>query len=478
MKTRRSRIRLPFVLEAFLRAVSLLVPGPVREEWLAEWTSELWYVTRNPGASPSAFCFGALPDALWARVHHAGRAAFWLAASRSPLYCLTVAGLLAGISLVLAFRLPGPRGVIVGLWRAGDPRLAVLSSGSPAGGRAPEFSAAEFALVAKSAARLFDRAAFYRPVRLRVLAPGDREVELAAVAGEGSLFEFPDGAGCRAVPSRDEIVLSRAAWRRIFGETPPAAGRILEAGVRRAAVAAVVPDDCWTLPGEAEAWLLESGAGPATGSGFLAVRLKAAPLDPLRSVRWTVSLEKEGGGLARYEIETLSRRSLLLVHAFVLLLALLILPAASPLSIGTQRAGPRLPWLVRCRWWIFLTLKLLLLPVAVFCGALDLAALTATELQPHAFLAGYVLAFRWALADQRKRCPVCLARLSNPTHIGWVSRTFLDWYGTELMCTKGHGLMHVPEVAACGYTAPRWLPLDSSWAGLFGPSKAGTPSRL
>src|SRR5262249_932432 len=132
------------------------------------------------------------------------------------------------------------------------------------------------------------------------------------------------------------------------------------------------------------------------------------------------------------------------------------------------RCGDRTPWTKRSRRWIFLGIKLALILPIVFCGTLDLAPLISSSgIQPHAMLVGYVLAFRWALIDQRERCPVCLRLLTSPTRIGRPSQTFLEWYGTELMCDKGHGLLHVTEIPTSCYSAQRWLYLDPSWRSLF-----------
>ena len=43
----------------------------------------------------------------------------------------------------------------------------------------------------------------------------------------------------------------------------------------------------------------------------------------------------------------------------------------------------------------------------------------------------------------------------------------LAWYGTELICVKGHGLLHVPEIPTSSYSRQRWLRLDPSWRELF-----------
>jgi len=78
-----------------------------------------------------------------------------------------------------------------------------------------------------------------------------------------------------------------------------------------------------------------------------------------------------------------------------------------------------------------------------------------------------LFSFRWALRDQRRRCPVCLRLLTHPARVGHASRSFLAWHGTEFMCGKGHGLLHVPEMATTWFSTQRWLCLDSSWKGLF-----------
>jgi hypothetical protein len=115
------------------------------------------------------------------------------------------------------------------------------------------------------------------------------------------------------------------------------------------------------------------------------------------------------------------------------------------------------------RRWVFLAAKSVLLVLIVVFGVANLGAAGGFG------LFSFVLAFRWAVDDQRERCPVCLRRLTNPTRIGEPSHTFLDWYGTEFMCDRGHGLLHVTEIHASCYNTQHWLYLDSSWSNLFSP---------
>jgi hypothetical protein len=151
---------------------------------------------------------------------------------------------------------------------------------------------------------------------------------------------------------------------------------------------------------------------------------------------------------------------LIIGHLGMILIALLALPATTSLRLGDYPANSHSPpWATRVRRWLFFALKIALISQIIFCAAVSLMLIGAWII--------YLLAFRWALIDQRQRCPVCLRSLTKPTQIGWPSQTFLEWYGTELMCEKGHGLLYVPEIPSSCYNTQRWLYLDPSWSGLF-----------
>lgn len=169
------------------------------------------------------------------------------------------------------------------------------------------------------------------------------------------------------------------------------------------------------------------------------------------------------------QVSSAVRQQPVLVHVLHVLLALLILPSTMRLDVNPYPDGRHCTALAeRVRWWAFLAAKAALLVPAVFFGTLDLIPIIAPAgLQPHATLIGYVLAFRWALRDQRCRCPVCLRRLSNPVRIGQRSHIFLEWYGVELVCSRGHGLMHVDGAPTISFRSQRWLALDASWRELF-----------
>jgi hypothetical protein len=83
------------------------------------------------------------------------------------------------------------------------------------------------------------------------------------------------------------------------------------------------------------------------------------------------------------------------------------------------------------------------------------------------FLVSSMAALSWCLYDQTRRCRVCLKRLSNEVSVGAPSYLLLDWWGTELVCSDGHGLLHVPEMQSSWLEVEQWVQLDESWKSLF-----------
>jgi hypothetical protein len=230
---------------------------------------------------------------------------------------------------------------------------------------------------------------------------------------------------------------------------------MVEVAGLQATVAAVIPDGLWDLPGRMDAWLLVDQSRiarlPSGTKGYVLARLGApAPAAP----RWTFE---------SFECASLAKGGMLLPYLLTTLLSILMLVASSTLSLGEYPANRA----VRHRRWIFFAMKAALLLPVVYFGSLDLASLVGAGFQAHGFIVGTVVAMRWALADQRRRCPVCLRVLSNPTRIGGPSHVFLEWYGTELICVQGHGLLYIPEILTSCYSTQRWQYLDPSWSTLF-----------
>jgi hypothetical protein len=89
------------------------------------------------------------------------------------------------------------------------------------------------------------------------------------------------------------------------------------------------------------------------------------------------------------------------------------------------------------------------------------------------FILGTMGVLFWAISDQRARCRVCLRLLCFPVRVGCPGCLLLNWSGTELLCSEGHGLLHVPHMApSWDEQAEHWIALDESWQELFAETKS------
>ena len=157
----------------------------------------------------------------------------------------------------------------------------------------------------------------------------------------------------------------------------------------------------------------------------------------------------------------------LFAFLFIFLFSLPILPAITSLSLGELRGHNKVPsWKPRLRRWTFLSAKVALILVMLFCGVSIIGCggipFIPRVLQIDALVGSHIFALRWALNDQRERCPVCLRLLTRPVWVGDRSKYFLEWNCIELVCPRSHGLMYIPERPASWFSTQRWLNLDPS----------------
>jgi len=480
-----------------LHTASLLVPSTDRAEWNSEWFAELWHVRHSyAGIDESIslqghcdiarFCLGAFADALCMREnsvksphrppHMHGSAAqtlLWLAVIL--LVCLFITSFLPGVQAeneASRFQISSN---------------ALLIAESADDGAKPSIPAGLYIDWKTTRQRFFQELAFYHVTRESVQS-GTTRVSWNVARSSNNLFSLlglplmhtiDDDAG---LPS---VILSHDAWMHSFAGNPDIAGRVLKVGHIDARIAGVAPAGAWRLPGSPDLWLLHPDSQIAADLPRRTPGYVIAQLSP----RGQAAIEQSGNGISARNLEDLlidlSATSLSApvegpwnLYEFALFLALIALPAVSSVSLGETHLTPHRPsFRETVRRSLFLCGKFFLIAGIGLFGSFDIAYCATFSYSPAAeclqlvsCFAICLIGFRWALADQRQRCPVCLRRVTNPASVGLASRTFLGWNGTEMICMGGHTLLHVPALPTSWFSDQRWLYLDSSWQFLFADS--------
>jgi len=457
--TRRLHLRL-------LRAASWIVPRDERADWLAEWTAELWYVERKC-ARATDFCLGAFRDAWWLRRYALNPTLRHILRLETPRQCLTVLTAAAALAVFFAFHLPGARNALVAPpYRNPGTLMMISTNGNPPD--KASVTAGKYLSLAAGGGHWLTAVAFYQPAEMHVRW-GTQTVAIRGARASDGLFDLL-GVPIIHVPHRPELVVTESTWRR-FGE------RGLLVDGRRVEVAAIIANDAWRLPGSFDAWLLldESGlaALPAVPEGFVIGR--GRPNLPDRAF-WHILIPKSEGQFYNFVcMRPFQPVSVVTVVGLIFASCMILLGTAS-LPFGNYPIRRHFPRSTRIRRWLFLWVKLSLVLVILIFGALDQVAVIGTPISQVGVVV-FFLAFRWVITDQKKRCPICLRVLANPVRIGRPSQTFLEWYGTELMCTEGHGLLHVAETTTSYCVRQEWTYLDSSWSGLFSDAAGQTAAR-
>jgi hypothetical protein len=481
---------------ALLFTASLLVPSLSREEWRREWVAELWHVRRScigvdetfsmeAQREITWFCLGAFPDALCLRklpsqpgtvpahVHgSAGQTLLWLAAA-------------AALCCVIATLLPGVQAEKDASRYRVKPNVVLIGDAN-AIGLEPSISTALFRQWKMTRQRFFHDLAFYRISRERAEAgPATMAWKVAhSTQNLFSLLGLPvdladvDEAD-RSIPA---VIISRKVWLRDFRGDSRAIGLVLNVGHTKARIAGIAPAGSWQLPGAPDVWLLEpdraiSPDAATDLNGYVFAELSKRGLDEWPGPGTAIAArDRLDNAMDLYGVPiAMPVEGPWNVYEFALFLAVLALPAVTSVSLGESQISSHHPSTKQRAWRIlFLLAKCVVIAVIGYYASLDIAYCSAPDYSPFAeclqLLACFsicLLGFRWAVADQRQRCPMCLRRVTNPATVGLASRTFLGWNGTEMICMGGHALLHVPSLPTSWFSGQRWLYLDSSWEFLF-----------
>lgn len=472
--------------ELVVKLAGAMVPRAQREEWTAEWVGELWQVQQSEqGDTPVdalEFSLGAMRDAFligWGQRREALQRIF-VKGSAANCIALLVAMAAAGIAVCVA--LPGSRPMLEPMPYRDADNLVLISRFAAIGKPTPSIRLAEYREWTGDTAGLYQSLAFYAPEAATLRIHHRPAASLTVAVASANLLDVLNLKRAAGVENAKgaRLLLTYAAWRRWYRSDRGLRGGMVDVRGQQATLAGVLPDGDWRLPDNVDAILLEDAQDseqlPATLRGFVVARILPAafpaPRNGLRSM-----VEAPYGEELHYACQSLTAIQEGSAEALgcCLLLALFSLPVIAALSVGdypiameAHRAG------LVARRYGFLAAKFVLIAVIVAVwsstlafgmGSRDIGA--AMSAQMAVAFVPLLFGFRWAMRDQRDRCPVCLRKLSHPARVGQVSWSFLGWYGTEMICARGHGLLHIAELPTSWFGAQRWLGLDPSWMGLF-----------
>lgn len=490
-----------------LRTASLLVPRPARAEWYKEWHGEIFHWLHflaesnrlNPQSTLELFrhCWGAFPDAAWHRVDQKKALRAFEEVPREARFCLAAIGF-AFVFLVLVSGLaPTIRSGFRPVPFPQSDRLAYFSlhgTLTPFDEQYLFDSARDWARKSKTAASV--AAYSWHSVAVRVPGVVFRDIgarvspnffELLGNKAElGRLLSPTDAAACPHC-----AVITHRLWSGELNSDRGILGKTIYVDDHAATVVGVLPENFGFIYPEVSIWLLPQSEitiknfSERTGA---IVRMAPSATFAQATSEFTAFAyaDRADFGYARSQFETFTSRAhqgakLYVVFSVLLLLGGIVLVSGRLGGAKTRKLKLSLPHALR--WWGFFTLKTLMLLAVCFVGALEITGrvsiMLTGSLHPMVgpcstwlFLVTAMVALSWSLNDQSRRCRFCLQRLGNEASVGMPGYLLLGWWGTELVCSDGHGLLHVPEMKSSWQEFDQWVSLDESWKPLFEPEEA------
>ena len=494
-----------------LRAASLLVPKRQRHDWYGEWHAEVWHWAHfleesgrlNPHSKLELVrhCWGAFSDAAWHRFdqHRFMRGLSEL--RRSARFCLgSIFLFFVTILLFTGFAATLRSGFKKLPYNQPD-RVATLSFHrnftqyhdgtlfkSVTDWSQHTHTTSAVAGYSFHPASVSSAGRFVATRSARV-SPGFFEL-LGSNAAIGRVFHSGDDTDCPHC-----IVLTQDFWRSQLQSDPAIVGKTLKLDSDESQVIGVLPGNFTFVFPEASVFALPSAdptvANFADQTGAVLRLAPGVTMDEaVKEFHQFIDKDAASFGYAKASVDPMESRArqgakLYLLFAAVALVCGLVLASTRLNSARSRRL--RLGFRSDLRWWGFLALKSLLLLSLCFLVSMELTGRISIAftgaIQPLVgpsstwfFLVTAMLALSWALHDQGRRCRICLKRLGNEASVGAPSYLLLDWWGTELVCSNGHGLLHVPQMKSSWLEFEQWVQLDESWKPLFEEDKTtGTP---
>jgi hypothetical protein len=488
----------PFPLalcNAIIRTAAQMVPIALQRDWEREWLAEIWHrwqllrCTGNWNTLEALrlvrTSLGSFVDGAWHLFSGHIVSSRLQEGTRSPWICVGVLSVLLALVGLASGGFAATRQLFFGPQHTNPNLLFVWLHPVEGGGDrgVPPDAAPDWA----KHSRALESAAGFTTQYAVVGGEGRSAVRELVVTTEPRLFAvFGVRPALGTIPSQSGVVLDQRTWRSVFHADARVVGSRVRVGKASYRISAVLPPSFKFLSRQPALFVVQrelkdpsvmviARAKPGVGTSALTRELAGISEDVsyyffrsdlriefLRSAVWT-PLRFFGIavlisallliGVARYRMRTLRRAwqpkyraatlrrtgfflgKTALALAFVFTAGLEWSRSDSSLLFASRdpASGPFLVWL---------------------------------------YILGAMGVIFWSFADQRARCRVCLRLLCFPVRIGCPGCLLLDWSGTELLCSEGHGVLHVPHLAASwDEEADHWITLDDSWQELFAGTK-------
>lgn len=484
------------ICRALVRIAAVLAPAERRQDWRQEWFAELCYrerflretsqwnrreawrlIRRCLGAFPDAACYIASPRNFetWMRDR-----------ARSPWLCLAAIGALLAAVALASGGFPATRELLFGP-HAERSSMILLWMHPPSGGPETGLPPDVVPAWAKHSV-LLDRLAAFNASHAPI--PGLRQAPLV-VRTEPALFamfgvrpelgKLPNAAGA------PEIVLDHRAWVSLFHSDPKLVGSFLRIGGEPYRVSAVVPQSFRFLSRQRSLYLVEHELKDPAVMVIARVKPGASRKQisrELAKIAQNSCYYFLGSDLRLEFLESAVFTPLQFFGIAVGVSILMLLALSARIRVRRLRiawkASSRDATLRRCA---FFAAKSGLALALIFTAGLEWSRQEGSFLFASKdpangpflvwlYILGAMGVLFWSVADQRARCRVCLRLLCFPVRIGCPGCLLLDWSGTESVCAEGHGVLHVPHLAASwDEEAEHWIALDESWRELFAEPK-------
>lgn len=484
-----------------LRAASILVPREKRAEWFREWYAEIWHrihflhesnrLSQSAQMALARDCWGSFADAAWLRFDRAKVMQVVREVPCTARFCLWSIGLTLLAVLIGSGFAPTIRTALAPMPFNQPQNLADLSF-SGMGIYYPMDNIFNVVPVWEEKSQTTESMAAYSWTPSRLGTPGGPKKIVSARVSSG----FFDVLGVKARMGRlfrtgDErdcptcVVLSNRLWMQTYGGDPGIVGRHILLEDRDRIVIGVLPAKFRFAAHDAAVWNVTTPGGQifnfADRTGMV---LRLHPGVPAESAsREFRSLVRKAGsdfGFADFSVDSISHRMRQGMNLFLLFTVSTFIGSLALLSRQFFNAGAgtplRFPGIAK--WWAFFAAKTLLLLITCFIFSIEGVRLfflfssgavpaMASAVSTWIFLISNIVALTWSLKDQRRRCRICMRLLTHEAYVGVPGYLFLDYWGTELVCSHGHGMLHMPQMDASWLEVNHWTELDPSWQPLF-----------